>query len=227
MDTELLFWNKIIATCGVPKIIIIDKDPKFNSESWTNLYDIFGTKISFSTAYHPQTDGLAERMIQTMKDIIRRFCAYGKSPSLVEKRWNTLFPVDNLKKKLLTIHPTVEYSHYLWKRACETSERGIAWQNKYKDQRYDKIHQEPDFREGDKVVVSTLSFNNLKGPRKMRYSFVGPFTITRLIGKNVVEVRLTVEISRKHEVFLVSLVSPYHQTGEDRFPSRNKNHHRK
>ncbi|MBW0466630.1 hypothetical protein O181_006345 [Austropuccinia psidii MF-1] len=29
MDTAFLFWNNIIATCGVPKIIIIDRDPKF------------------------------------------------------------------------------------------------------------------------------------------------------------------------------------------------------
>ncbi|MBW0581582.1 hypothetical protein O181_121297 [Austropuccinia psidii MF-1] len=28
-------------------------------------------------AYHPQTDGLAERMIQTLEDMVRRFCAYG------------------------------------------------------------------------------------------------------------------------------------------------------
>ncbi|MBW0468696.1 hypothetical protein O181_008411 [Austropuccinia psidii MF-1] len=53
------------------------RDPKFTSEFWTSLYELLGTKISFSTAYHPQTDGLAERMIQTMEDIIRRFCAYG------------------------------------------------------------------------------------------------------------------------------------------------------
>ncbi|MBW0534352.1 hypothetical protein O181_074067 [Austropuccinia psidii MF-1] len=33
--------------------------------------------IGFYTAYHPQTDVLAERMVQTTKDIIRRFCAYG------------------------------------------------------------------------------------------------------------------------------------------------------
>ncbi|MBW0484758.1 hypothetical protein O181_024473 [Austropuccinia psidii MF-1] len=36
-----------------------------------------GTNLAFSTAYHPQTDGLAERMIRTMEDILRRFCAYG------------------------------------------------------------------------------------------------------------------------------------------------------
>ncbi|MBW0535055.1 hypothetical protein O181_074770 [Austropuccinia psidii MF-1] len=50
MDTGLLFWNNIISTCGVPKIIISDRDPKFTSEFRTNLYDMLGTKLSFSTA---------------------------------------------------------------------------------------------------------------------------------------------------------------------------------
>ncbi|MBW0467966.1 hypothetical protein O181_007681 [Austropuccinia psidii MF-1] len=36
-----------------------------------------GTKLDFSTACHPQTDGLAERMIQTIEDILKQFCAYG------------------------------------------------------------------------------------------------------------------------------------------------------
>ncbi|MBW0507112.1 hypothetical protein O181_046827 [Austropuccinia psidii MF-1] len=56
MDTALLFWNNIISTCGVPKIIISDRDPKFTSEFWTNLYDMLGTKHAFSTAFHSQTD---------------------------------------------------------------------------------------------------------------------------------------------------------------------------
>ncbi|MBW0543127.1 hypothetical protein O181_082842 [Austropuccinia psidii MF-1] len=59
MDTALLICNSIISTCGVPKIIISDRDPKFTSEFWTNLYDMLGTKFALSTAYHPQTDGLA------------------------------------------------------------------------------------------------------------------------------------------------------------------------
>ncbi|MBW0568949.1 hypothetical protein O181_108664 [Austropuccinia psidii MF-1] len=82
---------------------------------------------------------------------------------------------------------------------------------------------EPDFKEGDQVLVFTLNFNNIKGPKKMRDSFVGPFTIIKLIGKNAVEVKLTEEVSRKHVVFPVSLVKPYFQTEEDKFPSRKKN----
>ncbi|MBW0468782.1 hypothetical protein O181_008497 [Austropuccinia psidii MF-1] len=77
IDTALLFWNNIISTCGVPKIIISDRDPKFTSTFWTTWYEMLGTKIAFSTAYHPQADGLAERLIKKMEAIIRRFCAYG------------------------------------------------------------------------------------------------------------------------------------------------------
>ncbi|MBW0509296.1 hypothetical protein O181_049011 [Austropuccinia psidii MF-1] len=99
IDTALLFWNNIISTCGILKIIISDRDPKFTSEFWTNLYDILGTKIAFYTAYHPQRDGLAERMIQTMEEVIRRFCAYGMEYEDHEgytHYWVTLLPVVQL-----------------------------------------------------------------------------------------------------------------------------------
>ncbi|MBW0578352.1 hypothetical protein O181_118067 [Austropuccinia psidii MF-1] len=208
-----------------------DRDPKFTSEFWTTLYDMLGTKLAFSTAYHPQTDGLAERMIQAMEDILRRFCAYGmeykdqegythdwvtllpavqlayntshhsttgKTPALVRKGWNTLLPVDHLKKNLLTIHPTAKDFNEMWKRACDTASECIAEAKEYNKQRWKKSHMEPDFEEGDQVLVSTLNFNNLKGPKKMRYTF-------------------------KHPVFPVSLVKPYFQTEEDKFPSRKRN----
>ncbi|MBW0471681.1 hypothetical protein O181_011396 [Austropuccinia psidii MF-1] len=32
----------------------------------------------------------------------------GKSPSLVERGWKPLLPVDHMKKNLLTIHPTAK-----------------------------------------------------------------------------------------------------------------------
>ncbi|MBW0578343.1 hypothetical protein O181_118058 [Austropuccinia psidii MF-1] len=82
---------------------------------------------------------------------------------------------------------------------------------------------EPEFKEGDQVLVSTLNINNHKGPNKMRDSFVGPFTIIKLLGRSVVEVKLTEEYSRKHPLFPVSLVKPYFQKEEDKFPSRKKN----
>ncbi|MBW0536699.1 hypothetical protein O181_076414 [Austropuccinia psidii MF-1] len=63
MDTALLLWSRVISQTGLFKNIISDRDPKLTSALWTNLHRLFGTKLSFSTEYNSQTDGLAERMI--------------------------------------------------------------------------------------------------------------------------------------------------------------------
>ncbi|MBW0482227.1 hypothetical protein O181_021942 [Austropuccinia psidii MF-1] len=116
----------------------------------------------------------------------------------------------------------------MWKRACDTGAKCIAEAKDYNKQRWDKTHMEPYFKEGDQVLVSTLNFNNLKGPKKMRDSFLGPFTIIKLIGNNAVEVKLTQESSRKHPVFPVSLVKPYFQTEEGKLPpGRRSSHHQR
>ncbi|MBW0461719.1 hypothetical protein O181_001434 [Austropuccinia psidii MF-1] len=59
MDTALLLWNRVIFHTGLFNNIISSRDPKLTSALQTNIHRFFGTKLSFSTAYHPQTDGLA------------------------------------------------------------------------------------------------------------------------------------------------------------------------
>ncbi|MBW0519645.1 hypothetical protein O181_059360 [Austropuccinia psidii MF-1] len=105
-----------------------------------------------------------------------------KTPAVVGKGWNPLLPVDYLKKTLLTINPTAKDFHEMWKRACDTAAICMPEAKEYDKQSWDKSHMEPNFKEGDKVLVSTLKFNNLKGPNKMRDPFVGPITIIKLIG---------------------------------------------
>ncbi|MBW0544819.1 hypothetical protein O181_084534 [Austropuccinia psidii MF-1] len=60
---------------------------------------MLGTELAFSTAYHSQRNGLSERMIQTMEDILRRFCAYGMEYNNNEgytHDWVTLLPAVKL-----------------------------------------------------------------------------------------------------------------------------------
>ena len=76
-DTALLYWNSCFSDYGVPRIIISDRDPKFTSDFWKRLFKLMGSTLAMSTAHHPQTDGLAERTIQTLVDMIRRYCAFG------------------------------------------------------------------------------------------------------------------------------------------------------
>ncbi|MBW0570799.1 hypothetical protein O181_110514 [Austropuccinia psidii MF-1] len=102
MDTALLLWSRVISNAGLLKNVISDRDPKFKSALWTNLHRLFGTKLSFSTAYHPQKDGLAEKMIQTLEDMIKRFCDYGlelKDSDGFIHDWCTLLPALELAYK--------------------------------------------------------------------------------------------------------------------------------
>ncbi|MBW0515995.1 hypothetical protein O181_055710 [Austropuccinia psidii MF-1] len=102
MDTALLIGNRVISHTGLFKNIISYRDPKFTSALWTNYHKLLGTNVSFSTAYHPQTNGLAERMIQTLEDMIRRFCAYGLEFNYSDgfsHYWCTLIPELELSYK--------------------------------------------------------------------------------------------------------------------------------
>ncbi|MBW0542824.1 hypothetical protein O181_082539 [Austropuccinia psidii MF-1] len=102
MDAAIMIWNKVISHTGLFQDIISNRDPKLTSASWTKLHNLFGTKLSFSTDYHPQADGLSERMIKTLEDIIRRFCAYGlefKDSDGFTHDWCTLIPALELAYK--------------------------------------------------------------------------------------------------------------------------------
>ncbi|MBW0496785.1 hypothetical protein O181_036500 [Austropuccinia psidii MF-1] len=75
----------------------------------------------------------------------------GKSPSLIEKGWNPLLPVDHLEKNLLAVQPTDKDFRDIWKKVCYTAAKCIAEAKGYNKTRWDKIHMEPDFKEGDQV----------------------------------------------------------------------------
>jgi hypothetical protein len=242
MEVAMLFWNRIMADVGIPKIIISDRDPKFTSEFWRNLHDMLGTKLAFSTAYHPQTDGLAERMIQTLEDMLRRFCSFGlefknhdgythdwvsllpaleiaynsskhstsnEVPYVLERGWIPRMPKDTLNDKLPHIHPTALDFKKMLDVTQNHAKKCVEEAVEYNKNRWDKSHKQPDFKIGDKVLLSTVNFNNLGGNKKLKPSFIGPFTIKDMHGKNAVEVILSEELSRKHPVFPVSLVKPY------------------
>jgi len=52
-----LYFKEIIRLHGVPKSVVFDRDSNFLSHFWRSLWKLLGIKLSFSIAYHPQTDG--------------------------------------------------------------------------------------------------------------------------------------------------------------------------
>lgn len=65
------FFDPIVRLCGIPAAIVFDRDVKFPSAFGRTLFHRFGTKLALSTAYFPQTDGQSERMVRTVKEMLK------------------------------------------------------------------------------------------------------------------------------------------------------------
>ncbi|MBW0506971.1 hypothetical protein O181_046686 [Austropuccinia psidii MF-1] len=131
--------------------------------------------LSFSTAYHPQTDGLAERMIQTLEDMIRRLCASGlefKDSDCFTHDWCTLMPELELEYKKSVDSSTAQTPAMLEKGwnprlPADTLSKDLIEINPtassfkimldkvkhHVKQKWDKSHKVPDFKVGDLVLA--------------------------------------------------------------------------
>ena len=66
-----LYVDEIVRLHGLPVSRVSDRDPRFTSRFWPSLQTALGTRLHFSTTFHPQTDGQLERTIQTLEDMLR------------------------------------------------------------------------------------------------------------------------------------------------------------
>ena len=66
-----LHVNEIVRLHWVPVSIVSDRDSRFTSRFWPGLQTALGTRLHFSTAFHPQTDGQSERTIHTLEDMLQ------------------------------------------------------------------------------------------------------------------------------------------------------------
>jgi hypothetical protein len=66
-----LYMTHIVCLHGVPKKIVSDWESQFTSRYWKKLHGSLDTRLNFSSAYHPQTDGQSERTNQVLEDMLR------------------------------------------------------------------------------------------------------------------------------------------------------------
>ncbi|KAJ9546254.1 hypothetical protein OSB04_025961 [Centaurea solstitialis] len=114
-----IYVKEIVATHGVPVTIISDRDVRFTSRFWGKFHEDLGTRLQFSTAFHPQTDGQSEITIQTLEDMLRA-CVLDFGGS-----WDTYLPLAEFSYNN-SFHASIGMPPYemLYGRRCRTP---ICW----------------------------------------------------------------------------------------------------
>ena len=83
----IIFFDHIHKLHGLPTTIVSDRDPVFISTFWSQLFQLLGTQLAHSSAYHPQSDGQTERLNQCLENFLR--CVTADKP----KQWARWLPM--------------------------------------------------------------------------------------------------------------------------------------
>jgi transposase InsO family protein len=110
-----LYMAWIVCIHGVPKKIVSDRGSQFTSRFRQKLHECLDTRLNFSSAYHPQTDGQTKRTNQVLEDMLR-VCALKHGGS-----WDKSLPYAELSYNN-SYHASLKMSPFeaLYGRKCRT-----------------------------------------------------------------------------------------------------------
>ena len=224
-----IFVREIVSLHGVPVSIVSDRDTRFTSRFWRKFQEELGTRLHFSTAFHPQTDGQSERTIQTLEDMLRA-CAIDFGGSWDDHLHLAEFSYNN------SYHSSIKMPPYeaLYGRKCRTP---VCWgevgqrvlgstdivlqttekiqvirdhlvtassrQKSYADKRRSNL----EFQVGDYVLLKVSPWKGVIRFRKrgkLGPRFIGPYKVIARVGKVAYRLELPDELSLIHNTFHVS-----------------------
>ncbi|RVW12300.1 Transposon Ty3-G Gag-Pol polyprotein [Vitis vinifera] len=229
-----LYVKEIVRLHGVPLSIVSDRDPRFTSQFWQSLQKALGTEIKLSSAFHPQTDGQSERVIQILEDMLRA-CVMDFKGNWVEHLPLIEFAYNNSFQSSIGMAPYEALygrpcrSPMCWMESGEASligpelvqettdkirvirDRLLAAQSRQKS--YADHRRRPlEFQIGDHVFLRVTPRKGVFrfGKRgKLAPRYVGPFEILQKIGEVAYKLALPPQLSGIHDVFHVSMLRKY------------------
>jgi len=187
------------------------------------------TKLNFSSAYHPQTDGQTERTNQILEDMLRA-CALKHGRSWDKSLPYAEFSYNNSYQASLKMAPF----EALYGRKCRTP---LYWSQTGESQLFgtdiikeaerqvqiirenlrtaqsrqksyaDKKRRDVTFQEGDYVYLKVSPIRGLrrfKVKGKLSPRFIGPFKISERVGEVAYRLELPNQLSDVHDVFHIS-----------------------
>ena len=224
-----LYIKEIVRLHGVPSSIVSNRDPQFTSRFWKTLQEALGTKLTMSSAYHPQTDGQSERTIQSLEDLLRtcildHLGAWDEVLPLIEFTYNNSFhvsigmtPYEALYGRrcrtplcsyqdgetVLVGPELLEQTTEKVRRVRDRMQASQSRQKAYADQRRRPL----EFVAGDHVflrVTRTTGVGRALRSKKLSPKFLGPYQIMRRIGPVAYEIPLPPQLANLHPIFHVS-----------------------
>ncbi|PHJ15850.1 retrotransposon ty3-gypsy subclass [Cystoisospora suis] len=223
--------REVIRLHGVPAAIISNRDSRFTSDVWQEMCKRLNITLKMSTAYHPQTDGLAERTNQTIEQMLR--CAILRNEHewvdalpMLEFGYNSTIrsstrasPFEMLygfipckavcrKYNLTTTTSSANLplqAEVILRKARVELERAKATQQKYANRKRRPV----GFQIVDYVwlKVSHLPMSGSANSRALSLKHRGPFKIISRVGQLAYRSKLPPSIW-VHPVFHVSLLKP-------------------
>ena len=229
-----LYVNEIVRLHGVLISIVLDRDPRFTSRFWPSLQAALGTRLHFSTAFHPQTDGQSERTIQTLEDMLRACVMEFKGSwdthlALMEFAYNNSYqasiemapfeamygrkfrtPVcwDEVGQRRLVGPELVQITSEKVKVVRDNLKTARDKQKSYADNRCRDLQ----FKMGNRVFLKISPWKGVLrfGKRgKLSPRFIGPYEIVSKVGPVAYKLKLPPELSRIHDTFHVSMLRKY------------------
>ena len=193
-----------------------------------------GTRLNFSTTFHPQTDGQSERTIQALEEMLRACVLEFKGTwdeyiVLLEFAYNNHFHSSTSMAPYEALYGRKCRSPLYWDKEGTTILEGPdiiqnavdkidilksrlkAVQDRQKSYA-DQHRREMEYQVGEKVFLKVspwkgvLRFGN-KGKLSLRY--IGPYEIIEKVGPLAYKLALPPKLFQIHDVFHVSMLRRY------------------
>ena len=230
--TAHLFFEHVFTLYGMPLRLVSDRDSRFLTTFWQELFRLMGTQLAMSTAYHPMSNGLSEvhnrtvltslrayvqQLSHTWKDHIKAiqfaynnsFCpALGCTPFQALLGQSPYLPAhlsDDTDSSSPGAHRFLTDYQARLRAVTDHLQEAQLQQAEQID-----AHRTPrQFKPGDLVWLNSRNIA-LPYPSKFRPKYLGPFQITEVYStNNTCRLDLPPTLSRLHPVFNFDLLKPH------------------
>ena len=207
-----LYVQHVFRVQGVPSVLLSDRDSKFTSVFWERLFELLGTKLTYSASYHHESNGQVERLNQTLANFLRAYCAeraadWHRHVAVFEFAYNSAkhattgvepffvqygdlppAPIRMLNQHKVRSKSATDLAGLLvnTRSAVRDALQEAATRFRRENEASRRGHL---YQVGDLVLLSSAHVSLREGEwRKSFPKYVGPFKVTAFRGINTVEV---------------------------------------